>query len=548
MTLDGLLAVLALTAAIYALIPPVPRLRFRLALWIQLPVAVMAFLGVLYLEFFESIGHPCPQFLGRACAALTFERDGIFEPNQLAFLLVLSWMVFAWVVHKLAQPGAGALIAMRRLADRLVYEQRFAELTDFLEPYLPFIGRAADRKLPLQRLSIQMAEWRGDGLISGAWRGLLNLPPEKPTTGWSAWRKLLPWIGKLGRRFPSQREAEEAARELLRLLMTTPALRRFIVESRPYFALPLLRLRTYERADFFDAYLKGLIEHPGSVLYQELEQNQNLAEGHRYALPDRNRLLFFLFADAACAEDLSAWKPVGDYLLKKLRNSGDRTYLQFLNGPPEGFEDERWHDPVFAGLFFFDVMVTSAAFQHVRYHMWLMYLPTVIERLVEAYDESDPGIEENAEFPTRGARLIYEAFNAMGDWVRVVDELPVAAFHGGVPEEPHHSEGRIPVNAALSIGRSMRTVLLADNVSPGFRQYMLEVAVRDLSALKRTGEGEAMRRYFARALVRAGAERELDSDYLRRLAETFSSLDHVLRSDVPELREALGSALGREVG
>ncbi|MES3028107.1 MAG: hypothetical protein V4820_09665 [Pseudomonadota bacterium] len=224
MTLDGLLAVLALTAAIYALIPPVPRLRFRLAVWIQLPVAVVAFFSVLYLEFFESVGHPCPQFLGRACAALTFERDGTFKPNQLAFLLVLTWMVFAWVVHKLAQPGAGALIAMRRLADRLVYEQRFAELTDFLEPYLPFIGRAADRKLPLQRLSIQMAEWRGDGLISGAWRGLLNLPPEKPTTGWSAWRKLLPWIGKLGRRFPSHREAEEAARELLRLLLTTPVL------------------------------------------------------------------------------------------------------------------------------------------------------------------------------------------------------------------------------------------------------------------------------------------------------------------------------------
>lgn len=547
MTLDGLLAVLALTAAIYALIPPVPRLRARLALSVQLPLALAAFVAILYLEFFETVGQPCPALVGEACARLTFRPEGTFKPNQLAFLVVLGWMMLAWCVHKLARPGAGALVAIRRLADRLVYEQRYAELTDFVEPYLPFVAQAADRKLPLQRLSVQLAEWRGEGLISGAWRGILNLPPEKPTSGWSAWRRLLPFIGRLGRTLPSQRSAEEAAQDLLRLLFTTPALRRFIVDSRPYFALPLLMVRTYERADFFEAYMKDLAASPSSALFQELEQNQNFAKGHRYALPERNRLLFFLFADAERAEELSAWKPVGDYMLKLLRTGDGPGYLEYLDGSPEGFEAERWHDPVFAGVFYFDVMVTSAAYQGVRYHMWLMYFFDVVERLVESYDDSDPSVEATDEFPTRGARLLYEAFNTLGNWVRLVDELPAGSFHQNVPADPFHGEGRIPVTAAQTLGRSMRTVLMAQNVSSGLRQYMLEVAVRDLKDLGQTPEGRAMRGYLARTLVYAGAEREVRRDYVLRLAATFQTLDHVLRSDVPELSALLSETLGVEV-
>jgi hypothetical protein len=546
MTLDGLLAVLALTAAIYALIPPVPRLRVRLALWVQLPLAVAALLIVLYLELFDTVGQPCPSRIGRVCEQLTIAPEGTFRPNQLAFLVVLAWMLLAWAIHKVARPGAGALVAIRRLADRLIYEQRFAELIDFIEPYLPFIGRTADRKLPLQRLSAQLEEWRGEGLVA-TWRAILNQPDPKPTAGLSAWRKLLPVIGKLGRWTPSQRQAEEAAHDLLRLLFTTPALRRFIVESRPYFALPLLMVRTYERADFFDAYMKDLAASPSSALFQELEQNQNFANGHRYALPERNRLLWFLLADAERAEELSAWKPVGDYMLKLLRTGDGPGYLEHLNRSPEGFEAERWHDPVFAGVFYFDVMVTSAAYQGVRYHMWLMYLFDVVERLVESYDDSDPSVDVTDEFPTRGARLLYEAVNTLGNWVRLVDELPTGSFHQSVPADPFHGEGRIPVTSAQTLGRSMRTVLMAQNVSSGLRQYMLEVAVRDLKYLGRTPEGRAMRGYLARALVYAGAEREMRRDYVLRLAATFQTLDHVMRSDVPELSALLSEALGVEV-
>src|SRR5512147_2424952 len=128
MTLDGFLAFVTLAVAIYALISPVAKLRALIALPLQIPLALMAFLLVLYLEFFRALQQPCLPALGAACRWLVFPSDESFTPSQAAFVVVLIWMALALVVHILARPGTRSLTAMAALIDTVVYEQRCAEL------------------------------------------------------------------------------------------------------------------------------------------------------------------------------------------------------------------------------------------------------------------------------------------------------------------------------------------------------------------------------------------------------------------------------------
>ena len=112
----------------------------------------------------------------------------------------------------------------------------------------------------------------------------------------------------------------------------SPQILSFLAEQRPYLALPFIGAETYSRGEFLDAFLAHLIAHPGSALYQELEQNQNLDYPIGYHLPPSNRLLHFLFSDADFARKLGVWSPVGDYLQRLLDGMERPGYVAWLNG------------------------------------------------------------------------------------------------------------------------------------------------------------------------------------------------------------------------
>ena len=157
---------------------------------------------------------------------------------------------------------------------------------------------------------------------------------------------------------------------------------------------------------FRTAYFSAVLSDAGSVLYQELKQNQNIDFLEGYYFPESNPLLHFLFSDVHTAEKLAVWKPIGETVLRLLRPDESTDLVIRLNGSAEGFEEECWKSPIYAGIFFFDLMVTAAAYQGVQWHMWLYYFPYIIERLEEIYDTSNPSVDTSDEFPTCCARLI----------------------------------------------------------------------------------------------------------------------------------------------
>ncbi len=541
MTLDGFLTFLTLAVAIYALLPPVAKIRAKLGAWIQVPVAISALALVLYLEFFELIGQPCPAALGRTCDWLEFPADEAITPPQVAFLVVLVWLVIAWAIHHLSRPGAGSLPLISRVLDDLVYEKDFAKALKLVEPSLPLIGRAAKRRLTLQSVHDRLAVLKGNDpqltlkLSDFDWGELEREANRNPVARFA--RKA---VGCLSWFVPTQRRAENAAEDIARVLFKSTELRTFVAQMRPYFAIPLLQVDLYGKHDFSDAYFTALISDTGSVLYQEMKQNQNTSSQSGYHFPESNRLLHFLFADPEIAKNLSVWKSVGDHLLKLLRPDGSSDFISYLNSRADNFDDERWENPIYAGIFFFDLMVRAAAHKGVEWHMWLYYFPIIVERLVEIYDTSNPSVDATDEFPTRSARLIYEAMDTLGNWVGLVSDLPEGAHHRQIQPGAHGDNGNIPVSAAMALGSCMATIAMSDRIGDTFAGYMHEVILRDIRDLSREGDAGSLRTFLIQSVVRGG-QRNVDFAYGRRLATFWGMVDHVLCSDLDDYRATLNA-------
>ena len=552
MTLDGFLSFLALFIAFYAIVSPVTRLRAQLHLAVQVPLALLAVSLVLYFEFFSLLGQPCRLPNAEACAWLAFPRDGSFTPPQAAFLVVFIWMILAWALNFFLKPGPRSLVTIGKIVQTLLYEHRFAELLDFVRPHLGLIETVAERRLRWQKVHDWVADidWlRRQKIRTFKPVGSEEDEPEQPRAGYvkriyEVFRRRIRWTKHI---VPAGHKAQVDAENIARMLLRSEEFRKFLVAMRPDALPDLMAIKLQLRFDFSDKALRDLIADSGSRLYQEIAHNQNLAAKGGYAIPEENVLLWFLFGDAEVAHKLGAWKPVGDAVINAIRTGANSGYASYLNDSADNFDDERWRDMTFVGIRYFDIMVTEAMRQGVPYHMWLFYLPLFVTELEEIYDTSGQNIDSIAEFPTRNARLIYEIFNVLGNWMRNVRHLDPSSPHAAISDMKEFSSGTIPADAAVALGNAMVTVALSNRIGDIFAGYLHDCVLSDISSLSSKGLEGQMRATLIRAIV-AGGNRHPHPGYGERLKTFVAMADHVLRASVKDYINALEAAFPESRG
>lgn len=545
MTPDGFMTFLALIVAVYAVATPVARLRVKLeARLLQKVVALCAFGLVLYFLFFDAWKQPCPPVLGNMCAWVTFPAGGSFGPTQATFLVILVWIPIAWLIHRFSKPSPSALSVLSTLVDDLLHETRYAELLALVDPHLPLVDKAARRQLLLQRWHDWLAGLAGVGSFESTLARLVNQRQHE--------RRRLPAsvarvVGRLRFVVPRQGNAEKYAENILRAVYRTDELRRFMAKQRPYAAIPLLRLDHFEKRDFSARFFGELIADEGSVLFQEIRENQ-WSGPQGYLFPESNRLLHFLFSDAEISNQLAVWKPIGDYVLKRLDAGADVSYIARLKAPVTHFEDECWTDSTYVGIQFFRIMVTAAAYQGIEWHMWLYYLPGIVDKLEKVYDTSGPLVDVSTEFPIRAARLIYEVVDALGNFVALAACLPAGSSHRSVPKRFDHENGNIPVSAAIALGQCAKTIAMSGRLGERFANYMHECVLRDIGRLRSDGENGRLRAFLIDAVVRGGDTlrgRPDDPAYGQRLKQLVESADYGLRADARDYIAAIDAALAQ---
>ena len=159
-------------------------------------------------------------------------------------------------------------------------------------------------------------------------------------------------------------------------------------------------------------------------------------------------------------------------------------------------------------------MVTSAAYQGVRWHMWLYYFRNIVEGLVEIYDTSHPSVDTSLEFPTRSARLIYEALYALRQWVLLVSKLPEDSPHrqsdalsenqGWRWSPSFHDNGNIPVSASTALGPCMATIIMSDRIDERFAISLHEGILQTMIDLGRDGKEGRLRSLLIQSIVYGG--------------------------------------------
>ena len=313
MTLDGFLVFLSLLLAGYGVASSVTRLRLRFHIFYIYFISIIGFILVIYYEMFAQNGFTCPVGLGQLCRFLILDDAKFPTAGEVAFFIVIVWLLAVWFVLTRTLIPAGGLPNLQRLVDELLYERRLAEAIQVVEPNLPLLAKAATRKLQGADLYDRLRGWRrSETQMELRARVALGEAQELRTFSGRALTALKFAIGTAGSILPEGKPKQAAAEEILRILLLNRDVLEFISLYRPGFGVTLLALPVREVHDFSNGYLTALISTPHSTLYAEVKNNQNYYRASEYAFPKENRLLHFLFADARQAERLGVWKPLGE--------------------------------------------------------------------------------------------------------------------------------------------------------------------------------------------------------------------------------------------
>lgn len=263
------------------------------------------------------------------------------------------------------------------------------------------------------------------------------------------------------------------------------------------------------RRDVTHQYLTTLLREENSLLYQEISNNMSMAGIYRYRVDPDNRLLHALFSDCSRAEELDAYKPVGDTAKEMLRDQGTKDYdkynAQRLTSVNRS-EDYVFNDPLFIAISFFDIMVREAFYQRIDWHMWLYYYESMTRLMCENYEnteETDP----DSEWPNDYSRFMYEMISNMGDLLRIMerlvknDEYDVKDEDGDFEEfialESYRRDrgGTIPKSAVEIMLSCHQEILTTEEIPHQFKKYITEILFTRCSDLREYEEGSLPWKY-----------------------------------------------------
>lgn len=537
MKLDGidtsaLLTMLGLIAAVWAVVPSAARLSFRLSLNLFDWLVIWAVLLIIHGFFFEpvltTLGFPIlgPWLWG-------------FDKSATQYLLFLLLAAFVYWRSRRTRLTRWNIGLFDELTTSLLHAGKHEELSELLQRHLE---SALDLAVPKsvrssfanairpKRPSFQVV-FQDDGSITLG----VGAPTSQFFRRWFSFREwLADFVG------PSQRAQRRAACVVKRLLSSRRLVGHLAI-ARPYLCIDVMERATRVEEDFQDEFFNALLANDASVLYSELKNNQNFGKGgHRLALPNENRLLRFYCVDVDVAARLGVYRSVGEAVLARI--DADEVLEKKLNGRLLTFQEVgKYHDPVYAGICFFRIMVLEGLHQRVADHLWLHYMPFFASRLVDRAREVRPE-DENHEFPTPLAYLLYKVVDATSVWVRDAVDLTKPGDEP-LPDHPEGNHVHISFAAAEAIGRVIQAILMSPRVPRRLKVELLGVALTTLRDLEQRAYLAPLARVMRVHFIKPYGFRE-QNNYLYVLKQCFDEQDHVLRSHLGSLRKELNSALG----
>lgn len=526
MNLDSLITVAGLFVAVYAIIPRVRRLEISLRFgrlgWLILFVALAS---ILYLQFYQTF-----RSLGLT-PGYNLSRWSITTSNaSFIILLLMSLGLYAYLrVKKISKSN---VVKFREYVFELSREKKYSELFSLIEGNIFQIARIYNGNYTLSRLKKYLKSHSTECPDLQALLAEIEGKHKqaKPTIRDKAAKMLRKIMVSISYLLPSQDREKDVAKEIVHEVLINRNTVNAISEIRPYFALQMLSLELYENNEFIDTYLRCLAEDTKSVLYHEIRNNQNLAHRDSYALPKRNKLLYYLFADCKVAEKYGVYKPVGEFVIAHLDILYSRSAPDPYNEPMGDFhENGQLESELLVGIRFFDIMITSALYQNIQWHMWLYYFPHFVERILRNLAPNEKLVDPYAEWPAKYHYALYVITSCLCKWIEAVDHIPLEQDNVVLEStSANHENGNIPKSSMLALGQIVKQILLSDVVSDRFKKYITDIVYRRYFELRKVDATKS----YAEALInciRCGgfSMGKTSPDYTRYLLDAFDEFDRI---------------------
>ncbi|MFP8403865.1 hypothetical protein [Pseudomonas aeruginosa] len=523
----SLLTILGVIAAVWALITPTNRLQLRFCMnWRDWFVGGVVFLLIHYLVFAPALERLELYY------SLGAWKWGLDSASAVYLLLLFVACYFFWRT-RFPTLARGRVHIFRELIENLHLTKRYDELVLLVEPQLP-------KLISLTKQQSLLVRWidrlnRRDIDMAAMLRG-------ERQTALPAWRKRLSSLLQKLKSWSLARDgAGTQAREILLNLVTSPELTIHLAVAHPHFCLKLLQSDEAIRSDFIDHYIDALLGAPGSRLYVELKNNQNLSVGSRLYLPENNRLLRFFFADAEAALKNGLDKAIGEAVCKRLDE--DNKLVERLNQPLGSYHDAgRFRCPINSGITLFEIMIHEGIHQGLHDHMWLHYFGHFAEKILKQMTVP-PDQESYQEWPTPSHYLLYRLVSVATDWAeqcaRIKDsDIPEAA-RAADDFDRHY----ISKEATKVLGSMLTDIIPSEKLSASFKKYLLEVVIRSHIEIQRDPNLADVSSSFLTAVILGVNMMPTKRAYRMALKNEFQRIDHVMRNDASAFEQALDASL-----
>lgn len=531
MSLNTLFAILALVVAVYTILPRSRRLNLQVGLrWLDWFFIGATLAGVHILVFYPSLHYA--EFLPSWPLQPKF-----LTPGQTAYLLILLLAMILALRASVARLSRGKIFYLRELVDELVRSQSYPELFSLLDKNLIRLSRIKSQDFLGPRLRSRLENWCHSAYdwdiarLLADTKGTMAPRPGLKDRLLRIFRRGFPMLGRpLARILPTYKHHAVAASEILHQILVFPPIVAAIAQMRPYFGLRLLELDLYEKYDFLDIYLRFLLDDRHSVLYFELRSNQNVDSNRRYWLPESNRLLHFLFSDARKAEGLRVWKPIGDSLNSRLDELATKPETDPYNQPMGEFDERgKWEDPLYVGIFFFDVMVSLSLHQGVTWHMWLYYFQYFVRGIVRNYRVEQPFVDTPAEWPTKYSFLLYQIVGTITGWLLATKSIPEDQANVKINLSPiQHENGNIPKSAAFCLADCLREISHAEQLPERFRKSLMDMVFRTYFELRAIPSTEKLAEVIrCKMSERRHTSNEQNKRFLEALRKSLAAHDKI---------------------
>lgn len=524
----SLLTILSVIAAVWALISPTSKLRLRFCMtrW-DWSIGICVFLLCNYLVFASAL-----MKLGLYYSLGPWKWG--LDSSSAVYLLLLAAAIYFFLRTKRPTLARGKIHIFRELIENLQHTKRYDEWVLLVEPQLP-------RLISLTKQQSLLIRWVDRFDSPQIDMAALLRGEQRDNKDLSTWMKLRSsFLQYLKSWHLSRDDSSTQARDILLNLVSSPELVTYLAVTHPYFCLKLLESDEAIRSDFMEQYIDALLDKPGSRLYVELKNNQNLSVGSRLHLPENNRLLRFFFADANAALKNGLDKAIGEAVCRRLDE--DSKLAEKLSGSLGSYyEAGRFRCPINSGITLFEIMVHEGIHQGLKDHMWLHYFGHFAEKILEKMPRQ-PGKEDYQEWPTPFHYLLYRLVSVATDWAEQCAHIDDSEIPESTLIAENFDRHYISKEATKVLGSILEDIIPSEKLSVSFKAYLLTVAIRTHIKLQSNHNLADVASSFIAAVIFGGSSPTTPS-YRMELWEIFQRIDHMKRHNASTFAQALNSSL-----